>query len=49
MNVLDNVREIIREYQNQNGQVEVTATLLKNITGLSLSQTTYYLTAIKCT
>ena len=43
---LDNVREIIRAYQNQHQQVEVTATLLKNITGLSLSQTTYYLAAI---
>ena len=27
-------------------EVEVTATFLKNITGLSLSQTTYYLAAI---
>lgn len=43
---LGNVREIIREYINQNGDVEVTATLLKNITGLSLSQTTYYLAAL---
>ena len=40
------MREIIREYQNQQGDVEVTATLLKNITGLSLSQTTYYLAAM---
>lgn len=43
---LDNVREIIHEYQQQHGNVDVTATLLKNITGLSLSQTTYYLAAI---
>src|SRR5579883_2328437 len=43
---LDNVREILREYQNQRGPIEVTATLLKNITGLSLSQTTYYLAAL---
>jgi ParB family transcriptional regulator, chromosome partitioning protein len=43
---LGNVREIIREYQHQHGEVEVTATLLKNITGLSLSQTTYYLTVL---
>lgn len=43
---LGNVREIIREYINQNGDVDVNATLLKNITGLSLSQTTYYLAAI---
>ena len=43
---LGNVREIIREYQQQHGQIEVNATLLKNITGLSLSQTTYYLAAL---
>jgi len=43
---LDNMRDIIREYQGQHGQVEVTATLIKTITGLSLSQTTYYLTAL---
>lgn len=43
---LDNVREILREYQLQNGSTEITATLLKNITGLSLSQTTYYLAAM---
>ncbi len=43
---LDNVREIIREYQLQHGNVEVTATLLKMITGLSLSQSTYYLAVI---
>lgn len=43
---LGNVREIINEYQQQNGEIEVNATLLKNITGLSLSQTTYYIAAI---
>jgi len=43
---LGNVRDILREYLLQHGEVEVTATLLKNITGLSLSQTTYYLAAI---
>lgn len=43
---LGNVREIIHEYQIQHGDTEITATLLKNITGLSLSQTTYYLAAI---
>lgn len=43
---IGNVREIIREYLNQHGEVEVTATLIKNITGLSLSQTTYYLTVL---
>jgi ParB family chromosome partitioning protein len=43
---LGNVREIIREYLLQHGETDVTATLLKNITGLSLSQTTYYLAAM---
>lgn len=43
---LGNVRDIIREYLIQNDDAEVTATLLKNITGLSLSQTSYYLAAI---
>lgn len=43
---LGNVREIVREYINQYGDVEVNATLLKTITGLSLSQTTYYLAAL---
>lgn len=43
---LGNVREIIREYQLQHGHVEINATVLKNITGLSLSQTTYYLAAL---
>lgn len=43
---LGNVREIIREYQLQHDEVQMTATLLKSITGLSLSQTTYYLTAL---
>lgn len=44
---LGNVRDLIHEYQqHQNGPVEVNATLLKNITGLSLSQSTYYLAAL---
>jgi ParB family chromosome partitioning protein len=43
---LGNVKDIISEYHNQFGQVEVNATLLKNITGLSLSQTTYYMAAL---
>lgn len=43
---LENVRAIIHEYQKQSGELEVTATLLKNFTGLSLSQTTYYLAAM---
>ena len=43
---LGNVRDLITEYQAQHTDVEVTATVLKNITGLSLSQTTYYLAAL---
>lgn len=43
---LGNVKEIINEYRQQHDDVEMTATLLKTITGLSLSQTTYYLAAI---
>lgn len=43
---LGNIRDIIREYLIQNEDAEVTATLLKNITGLSLSQTSYYLAAM---
>lgn len=43
---LGNVRDIILEYKNQNGDVELNATLLKNITGLSLSQASYYIAAL---
>lgn len=43
---LGNIRDIIHEYLLQNEDAEVTATLLKSITGLSLSQTTYYLAAM---
>lgn len=43
---LGNVQEIINEYQSQNNIVEMNATLLKNITGLSLSQAAYYLTVL---
>lgn len=43
---LGNVRDLLAEYQSQHRDVEITATVLKNITGLSLSQTTYYLAAM---
>lgn len=43
---LGNVRDLLKEYVAQNGQADITATLLKSITGLSLSQTTYYLAAL---
>ncbi|HLB42220.1 MAG TPA: ParB/RepB/Spo0J family partition protein [Gammaproteobacteria bacterium] len=43
---MGNVREIIREYQNQKGSVEINASLLKNMMGLSLSQASYYLAVL---
>jgi ParB family chromosome partitioning protein len=44
---IGNIIDIIREYQNQNGTDVVTATLLKSITGLSLSQANFYVTVMK--
>ncbi|HVE44188.1 MAG TPA: ParB/RepB/Spo0J family partition protein [Gammaproteobacteria bacterium] len=44
---LDNMRDIVKEYQRQHGSVELTATLIKSITGLSLSQSSYYLAALQ--
>lgn len=43
---INNIREIIHEYTIQQGTVDLTGTLLKKITGLSLSQATYYLTVL---
>lgn len=43
---LNNVRDIITAYQQQEGEVETNATLLKTITGLSLSQSSYYLAVL---
>jgi len=43
---LGNMRDIIAEYSQQHGQQEINASLLKSITGLSLSQTSYYLAVI---
>lgn len=43
---IGNIREIIHEYQNQHGEVTITATLIKNITGLSLPQATYYIAVL---
>lgn len=43
---LGNVSEIIREYQLHHDNAPMTATVLKEITGLSLSQTTYYLSVL---
>lgn len=43
---LDNVKEIMHEYQKRHPSAEINASLLRDITGLSLSQMTYYLAAI---
>ncbi|OGT45705.1 MAG: hypothetical protein A3E83_04530 [Gammaproteobacteria bacterium RIFCSPHIGHO2_12_FULL_41_20] len=43
---LDNIRDLIKEYCVQYGDVPITATLLKDITSLSLPQATYYLTVL---
>lgn len=43
---INNIREMLHEYQIQNGQINLTATLLKNLTGLSLSQATYYMAVL---
>jgi ParB family chromosome partitioning protein len=40
---INNIREILHEYQQQNDNIDFNATLLKNITGLSLPQATYYI------
>lgn len=44
---LENVRDILKEYQKENGACELTASLLKTITGLSLSQASYYISVLK--
>ncbi len=43
---IENIRDIIREYEKQGYSETVSATVLKEITGLSLSQTSYYLTVL---
>jgi ParB family chromosome partitioning protein len=43
---IGNIREIIHEYQHQHNESSISATLLKNIMGLSLPQATYYLAVI---
>jgi ParB family chromosome partitioning protein len=43
---IGNIREIITEYQAQNGEMDITATFLKNVTGLSLPQATYYMSVL---
>ncbi len=43
---IGNIRDIISEYQNQHGKTALSATLIKNITGLSLPQATYYIAVL---
>jgi len=43
---IGNIRDILDEYRRQNINSDISPTLLKNITGLSLSQSSYYLTVI---
>lgn len=43
---IGNIRDIIHEYQSQHGLSELSATLLKNITGLSLPQASYYMAVL---
>lgn len=39
---VENIRDLISEYQQQKGLTDVNATLLRDVTGLSLPQATYY-------
>jgi len=43
---IGNIRDIFTAYQSQHGVSALTATLLKNMTGLSLPQASYYLSVI---
>jgi ParB family chromosome partitioning protein len=45
---IENVRELLNEYQRQQGSTEVmvTASLLRDLTGLSLPQATYYVAVL---
>src|SRR3990167_6762646 len=43
---IGNIREIIREYQLQHQESKITATLLKDIIGLSLPQASYYMAVL---
>jgi ParB family chromosome partitioning protein len=43
---IDNIRDILHEYQSQHGEISLSATLIRNIIGLSLSQATYYIAVL---
>ncbi len=46
MERIGNIRDIIHEYQVQHDVTDLSATLLKNITGLSLPQASYYMAVL---
>lgn len=46
---IENIRDILNEYVKQNKNSQTSPTLLKDITGLSLSQSSYYLTVLNAT
>ena len=43
---IGNIRDLISEYQTQHAQATTTASLLRDMTGLSLPQATYYLAVL---
>ncbi len=43
---IENVCELLKEYHQQNGPTEITASLLRELTSLSLPQATYYLAVL---
>ena len=43
---IENVRDLVSAYQHQNGEVSISATLLRELTGLSLPQATYYMAVL---
>lgn len=43
---INNIKDIIQEYINQHGDISINATFLKNVTGLSLPQASYYIAVL---
>jgi ParB family chromosome partitioning protein len=43
---IENIRELVNEYQQQKGFADLTASLLREVTGLSLPQATYYMAVL---
>lgn len=43
---IENIRELLNEYRQQHSPTEVTASLLREVTGLSLPQATYYVAVL---